>query len=523
MAQGASELMADTDSRRTGSVNIVNPAQLPSSPRGAPRPASATMERAALSLCECGSELPAHRTPDVEESVAGNPKEAMQAAAHVDCHAVELFAESCGSHGDVLSETLRDRECFLGTVDRDEEEERGRVRTGLASSMPLRPAVDDAVAAMVRRYEPRMPRHRLLAPLQRFVSALRSDLPAEEPTEADVALPGSPGEEAPADPVLAALQAHHIEGSLSVMAAMHDAVDSTVKAIKQEGDRLWSASGEAHARDLASVRRHAQDFVVATIALTACAQRSYFSMALSLVVPDAFCHVENMHVRLYRHLRLPPSQKLELAHLFTDWVANRRLLTHRQTDAMLPLSIWSPHAGDGPLDFSTVVAACAGGVPAFRLRKLPESARVLHRPVAGRLVPVLQGAGSRDTAETLPLRRFYAEDGRLLLDSPAAWVMSKEMAAAAPGLVGQCSVATIAAAETLRRLRSVHDLTCNLYQDLQSQLMPGAALTVQQVMRCMWCPVLHGVGPPDIVLLCQLAHQQQRRDETFAGIEALAV
>lgn len=233
--------------------------------------------------------------------------------------------------------------------------------------------------------------------------------------------------------------------------------------------------------------------------------------------------VESMHVRLYRALGVPQPQKLLMAALFKEWEENRGTLTHRQTDALLPLSIWCAHADTCDLGCASAVPAIAQGDAAFRLGKLPDSARVHHTPIAGRFIPVLLGRGSRDSAATLPLRRFYAEDGRLLLDSPAAWVMSKEMTAAAPGLIGQCPIATIAAAETLRRLQGVHDLTCHLYQDLQSRVMPGDLMTLMQFMHCMWCPVLHRVGPPDIVVLCQLAQQQLRWEESFAGIESLAV
>ena len=229
-----------------------------------------------------------------------------------------------------------------------------------------------------------------------------------------------------------------------------------------------------------------------------------------------------MQVRLYKLLRLPQSQKVLMAAVWKDWDRNRCMLSLNLTEAQLPMSVWSPHAGDMP-PFAALAAAVAAGGSTFRLRTLPERSRVPDMRPCGFFASVLHGCGGADTPSTLPQRRFTAGDGRLLLDSPSAWVTSRELAAAAPGMLGQCPVATIAAAETLRRLRDMQSGSLRLYEDLVSRFTPGGALTGPQAMQMFWLHVKHGVGCADLLGLCHLAHRQVRREEMFATVDAIAL
>lgn len=228
-------------------------------------------------------------------------------------------------------------------------------------------------------------------------------------------------------------------------------------------------------------------------------------------------------MRLYSKLRMSSSQRGVMARLWSDWKQNRGFLTLSLTEALLPMSIWSPHVNDSLRSVTALASAVSAGGATFRLQALPEGARVPHAPSVGFFAPPLHGWGGTDTAEMLPRRRFFSEGGRLLLDSPAAWVMVKDLVAAAPGLNGQCPVATLAAAETLRRLRAIHDACVLLYQDLQSRLVSKEYFSVTQVMQLAWLPVQHGISCPDALALCRLAHDHLRRDEVFAMVDEIAV
>lgn len=232
---------------------------------------------------------------------------------------------------------------------------------------------------------------------------------------------------------------------------------------------------------------------------------------------------ERMQMQLYNNLRLAPSQRRLMAQAWTDWTRERSLLSLSLTEALLPVSVWSAHLKDMPQSVSALAAAVSAGGATFRLQALPEGARVPHTPAVGFFAPALHGCGGLDTAEMLPQRRFFSESGRLLLDSPAAWVMSKDLVAAAPGLIGQCTVATLAAAETLRRLRAMQDASMRLYRDLQSSVVSKEILSVTQVMQLAWLPVQHGTSCPDLLCFFRLAHDQLRREELFAMIDAIAL
>lgn len=230
-----------------------------------------------------------------------------------------------------------------------------------------------------------------------------------------------------------------------------------------------------------------------------------------------------MQMRLYNNVRVSPSQRTLMSKVWTDWTRERGLLSLSLTEALLPVSVWSVHLTSMPQSVSALAAAVSAGGATFRLQALPEGVRVPHTPAVGFFAPALHSCGAGDTAEMLPQRRFLSESGRLLLESPAAWVMSKDLVAAAPGLIGQCTVATLAAGETLRRLRAMQDAGMRMYQDLQSRVVSKEILSVTQVMQLSWLPVQLGTTYPDLLGLFRLARNQLRREELFAMIDAIAL
>lgn len=75
----------------------------------------------------------------------------------------------------------------------------------------------------------------------------------------------------------------------------------------QGGNVPWQSSPREHEEDLERARVHFQEFMTATIALTATGQKSYFTMALSLAIPGEtrFCKVRGPPLPRARPAALP--------------------------------------------------------------------------------------------------------------------------------------------------------------------------------------------------------------------------
>lgn len=94
----------------------------------------------------------------------------------------------------------------------------------------------------------------------------------------------------------------------------------------------------------------------------------------------------------------------------------------------------------------------------------------------------------------------------------------------APGLLGQCPVATLAAEAALVGMHEVHVCAAQQVIDFSAFFtLPDEVLRAGQVMLWLWEPLRVDCGQIDWVGLCQHAAREAKREEVFRGMHALAV
>ena len=93
-----------------------------------------------------------------------------------------------------------------------------------------------------------------------------------------------------------------------------------------------------------------------------------------------------------------------------------------------------------------------------------------------------------------------------------------------PSIAGQCAYTTTAMCTALEDLRRVRNSDGRLYEDfIELRLHPSEIMDAKQLMVIysehlkLTCP------PADTLVLCEISYMQMRREEVFAGIDAVAL
>lgn len=215
---------------------------------------------------------------------------------------------------------------------------------------------------------------------------------------------------------------------------------------------------------------------------------------------------ENMHVHLYRDLRISPEQAFRFAAVWHRWLRDRRALGGIRTAALAILNTLP--ASVPTLDFTHISRLASGSV------------QHVH------VCTYCAGAGAHAELAAHAGHACSHKEGRhRVCDGPVCSSCGAAVDGGegdAPGLLGEDYRSTCRAAAAMRHLRHLLDAATKVSLSLMStQWQPGGVMTAQQ-LTCMARRALRSNGPPiDFMVLCQLAATQERRWELRRWPEVL--
>ena len=213
--------------------------------------------------------------------------------------------------------------------------------------------------------------------------------------------------------------------------------------------------------------------------------------------------VQNMHVHLYRQLWLSAEDKGRMADVWLAWERRRRALD-RPHAAALDLLCRLPGPATLPAPLIRCVTACAGEDGALPQHAQHGGGAHQHR------------AAHAAVESCVPASGMHRAGASAVACGPPQAAPNCGQPFACAGLLGECAVATGAAAHAMRELTAVHVADGDLNADMVDlQIQPGRILSMQTMQR-QWCAhLVHEVGPADFMTLCQLAATQRSRAQAF--------
>lgn len=217
---------------------------------------------------------------------------------------------------------------------------------------------------------------------------------------------------------------------------------------------------------------------------------------------------ENMHMRIFRKLKMSPEQCSQMAACWHTWLARRRAL-NATVDSAQQLLNTLPKTLDIPLDHlshisqiaadpQTVCTNCARSASATAQLAMHEGHECSGTCSAG---PADGGRRSERVKRACEVCGAVMDTTEVGENEPG-------------GMLGADHGSTCRAAEALRQLWRMLDADASLAVSVMAlQRQPGGILGAWQLTLECQTNMEHGNAPIDRLVLCQLAAAQERRQE----------
>lgn len=267
--------------------------------------------------------------------------------------------------------------------------------------------------------------------------------------------------------------------------------------------------------------------------------------------------MQTMHLQLLRETCTGGAEsRVRMTAHWEQWRDARCALDEELARAAVPLAALAPQPGVLAAGPDVFLASCA----ADRAHRVPAAAWTRARGVSpGRAVlfsglPSGEGEGqlprrqatswasgstqrhlkqhweaatgergrARPSSQHRALRHRMATgtDGELALREMQAW--ARAIQPALPGLLGQCALATAAAADTVRLMHGFQERDADCVHGFRLGCMhPGGVLSLEQQQQVLMGQLCHGAAAADTALLCREAGRLRQHGELYAGVRGM--